>query len=182
MNKIYYAGQHLYFRAIEPADADTIIAWRNDPEQWRTLGEISPLNRIREIEFIEKLYKPGEDIVLGIALRKDDRFVGMCGLHAIQPIAHSATFGILIGETTDQGKGYGTEATQLMVRYGFEELNLNRIELCVFAKNKMGHNVYKRAGFKDEGLMREAYYRNGKYHDVLHMAVLKREWQEQTTP
>ncbi len=176
MNKIYYAGKRIYFRALEKSDADTIVAWRNDPKAWRTLGKMNPLNRTREEEYIDALYKPGGDTVLGVSLIEGDRFIGMCGLHRSDPIARSATFGILIGDEKDRGQGYGIEATELMVKYGFEELNLNRIELCVFADHAKGVHVYTQAGFVQEGVLREAYFRNGKYHDVIHMAILRREW------
>ncbi len=176
MNKVYYAGKHLYFRAIEIEDAPIIAAWRNDPESWRTLGQMNPLNRIREDEYISALYKPDGDIVLGINLFDGDRFIGMCGLHRIDAIAHSATFGILIGGEQDRGHGHGIEATRLMVQYGFEELNLNRIELCVFADHPKGFHVYTQAGFVKEGVMRDAYFRNGEYHDAIHMAILRKEW------
>jgi RimJ/RimL family protein N-acetyltransferase len=176
MNLTYYAGKHVYFRAIEKEDAAAIVAWRNDPESWRTLGKMNPLNRIREEEYIDALYKPGGDIVLGVSLFDGDRFIGMCGLHRIDAIARSANFGILIGGEQDRGHGFGIETTRLMVQYGFEELNLNRIELCVFGEHERGIHVYTQAGFVKEGVMREAYYRNGKYQDVIHMAVLRREW------
>ncbi len=180
MNKIYYAGDRLYFRPIDREDSDTLIAWRNDPDIWKTLAQINPLNRIREAEYIDSLYKPGGDALFCITLRDGDKAIGMVGLHAINAIARSATYGILIGDKKQQGQGYGIEATRLMVQYGFEELNLNRIELCVFAEHELGFHVYKQAGFIEEGRMREAYYRNGKYHDVIHMAILRREWLERS--
>lgn len=179
MNKSYYTGNRIYFRPIDRTDSEIIVAWRNDPDNWRTLGKINPLNCIREDEYIDALYKSGGDVVFCITLRDGDQDIGMVGLHAIKPIDRSATYGILIGDKTQQGQGYGIEATQLMVQYGFEELNLNRIALCVFAEHDLGIHVYRQAGFVEEGRMREAFFRGGKYHDVIHMAVLRREWAKQ---
>jgi RimJ/RimL family protein N-acetyltransferase len=147
--------------------------WVSDPAKWSTLGRFLPVNDVREREWIEKLYKDDRDIALGIAVKEGDRLIGVAGLHAISPVNRSATFGIIIGDREFQSKGYGTEATRLMLKYGFEELNLNRIELAVFADHERAVRCYQRAGFVIEGRARQAWFRNGRYHDDLRMAILR---------
>ena len=176
MSVRYYNGQRIYFRPIELTDCAKFVEWFNDPDNWRTLARSNPINQLREKEFIEGLYKSNTDVAFGIVLSVDDSFIGCCGLHGISPQARSASFGILIGEMRYQGLGFGGETISLALRYGFEELNLNRIELDVFAGNERGLRAYRRAGFVQEGRRRQAFYRNGRYHDVIHMAVLREDW------
>ena len=173
----YYEGDRIYFRPIEPSDDALLRAWVNDPANWSTLGRFLPVNELREREWIERLYKDDRDVVLGIAAKEGDRLIGVCGLHAVSVANRSAIFGITIGDRESQTKGLGTEATKLMVKYGFEELNLNRIELAVFADHERAVKCYQRAGFVIEGRARQGYYRSGRYHDELRMAMLREEYE-----
>jgi len=85
-------------------------------------------------------------------------------------------FGIHIGEEECRGKGYGTEATQLMLSYAFETLNLNRVELGVYDFNKQAIHVYEKAGFIREGIKRQDKFVNGRYADALIYGILASEY------
>jgi RimJ/RimL family protein N-acetyltransferase len=87
----------------------------------------------------------------------------------------TATYAILIGPP-HQGHGYGTEATRLVVRYGFAELGLHRIQLAVIGGNERALRTYRKAGFVEEGRSRESLYRDGAWHDEIRMSILDREW------
>ena len=93
-------------------------------------------------------------------------------------INRSAKLGIFIGEEKHRGKGIGKEAIQLILDYGFHYLNLNSIQLSVFAFNERAIACYKKCGFKEVGRLREAYYLNGKYYDKILMDILKSEFHE----
>ena len=85
-------------------------------------------------------------------------------------------FGIVIGDKESWDKGYGTEATTLLVRYAFETLNLNRVWLHVFEENARAVRAYEKAGFRREGLLRQDHYRDGRYHNTIVMGLLRDEW------
>lgn len=172
----YYEGERIYFRPLEPEDAPRLAAWMNDPANWKTLGRTDPISKLREREYIDALYKSSDRIVLGVATRKDDRLIGCCGLHDISMVNRSAEFGITIGDRRRQGMGFGTEASRLMLRYGFEQRNLNRITLTVMAGNERAIRAYRAAGFVLEGRQRQAFFRDGEYHDCLIFAALRDEW------
>jgi RimJ/RimL family protein N-acetyltransferase len=104
------------------------------------------------------------------------KFIGICGLHGLRDIYHSAELRILIFDKDAIGKGIGTEACRMLVEYGFNRLNLHRIWLGVNADNKLAVNCYKKVGFKQEGRQREAIFYHGKYADVIQMGVLRSEW------
>jgi RimJ/RimL family protein N-acetyltransferase len=177
----YYAGHRIHFRPLELEDAPRLATWLNDPENWRTLGRFGPVSRQREREYIEGLYKSADSVVFGIVLSETGELVGCCGLRGIDGPNRSAELGILIGDSAQRNKSFGTEATRLLVRYAFEELNLNRVSLQVFADNARGIAAYGRAGFVEEGRCRQAVYRSGRYHDVLQFAILRDEWAEAAT-
>jgi RimJ/RimL family protein N-acetyltransferase len=176
MSVVFYEGRSIYFRPIEPADEPQLRRWINDPRVWATLGHRPPMNECREREWIEGLGKSKTDYALGIVVRDADRLIGTIGLHSINPASRSAVMGIVIGEVEAQNRGHGTEAVRLIVRYGFMELNLNRIQLDVLAINERAMHVYRKAGFVVEGRMRQAVFHNGIYVDVLRMGILREEW------
>jgi RimJ/RimL family protein N-acetyltransferase len=176
MDIVYYEGERIYFRPLELEDEPTLRRWINHPQVWATLARCLPMNGVREREWIEKLYKDQDQIVVGIAAKAGDRLIGSCGLHNVDLVSRAAIFGIMIGDLEYQNSGFGTEATALMLRLGFEQLNLNRIALDVLATNARGIKVYERCGFVLEGRQRQRWFRAGRYVDSLHYAVLREDW------
>jgi RimJ/RimL family protein N-acetyltransferase len=104
------------------------------------------------------------------------KHIGNCGLHNIDWKNRVTEVGIMIGEKEYQGKGYGTEAMELLLKYGFETVNLNRIQLHVYDFNIRAIKSYTKIGFIEEGRMRQAQFKNGKYCDMILMSMLHEEW------
>ena len=102
--------------------------------------------------------------------------IGTAGLYSINWIARTAEFRIFLGNKEYWGKGIGTEVTRLVVRYGFERLNLHNIWLGVNVENRAAVRVYEKAGFTHEGRLRQCFYRNNRYYDVFRMSLLREEW------
>lgn len=100
------------------------------------------------------------------------------GFEQVDFISRSATLGIAIHDSGDQGKGYGTEAMILMLKVGFWHINLHRIELIVLDYNQRAKHVYEKVGFKEVGRKREAHYLEGCYYDFILMDILKVEFNE----
>ena len=176
MKNPFLIGERIYLRPLERDDAPIFVPWVNDQEITRNLILYRPMNRDQEEEFIARASKEQGGMVLGIALRKDDRLIGNTGFHALHLKDRHAGFGILIGDKTEWDRGYGTEATALMARYGFETLNLNRIWLHVYEHNSRGRRAYEKVGYQVEGTLRKHSYRDGRYWDVIVMGLLREEW------
>lgn len=174
---VFYEGRRIYFRPVELEDEPLLKRFINNPANWRFLRHGQPYNGVREREWIESLGKSKTDYVFGIALKQTDRLVGVTGLHGVDPVNRAALFGINVGDTAFQGRGYGREATELALRYGFEELNLNRIELSVYADNWRAIRMYQKVGFVQEGCARQARYSGGRYQDEYRFAMLRSEWE-----
>ncbi len=180
MHAPYLIGPKLYLRALDRADAPMLQCFMNHPEVNHSLISWRPFTAEMEGEWVERMGRSEQDVVLGISPLADDRLIGVCGLHAIDWRNRSATFGIVIGEPDQWGKGYGTEATRMLTRHGFERMNLHRIQLDVNESNERGRRAYEAVGYRREGVFRGAIFRDGGYADVHRMAILADDWKART--
>ena len=104
------------------------------------------------------------------------QLAGNAGLFHLERNNRSAEFGIFIGDKSRWDKGYGTEVLQVFLEHAFDTLNLNRVDLRVFATNARAIRSYEKAGLVPEGTMRQAVFRHGQYIDVHIMSILRSEW------
>ena len=116
------------------------------------------------------------DLTLGIFLLSDGSLIGYAGICTISATNKSGEYFIFIGDKNHWGKGIGAKVTREVIKYGFEKLNLHRIMLTVSEPNIGGVRAYEKAGFKMEGRLRQACYRDGAYHDKIIMSMLKGEF------
>jgi RimJ/RimL family protein N-acetyltransferase len=135
--------------------------------------------RPEEIErfFAARAHGP-DSLAMAIHVRDDDRLIGTCALSQLDADNGSALFHITIGEADCWGRGYGTETVALMLGHAFEKLGLHRIGLSVFAFNERAIRSYEKAGFREEGRLREAVWRDGRWWDEVQMGVIEREWRD----
>ena len=177
-------GEQIRFRAIENDDLPNFVKWLNDPEVRNGLSLIMPLSLAEEEKWFEELLKkPPYEKPLAIEIQPDPQldewiFVGNCGLFNIDWQNRFAEIGIHIGEKGYWNQGFGTKAMRLILKHGFDNLNLHRLWLRVFENNTGAIRSYEKAGFIPEGKFRQAQYLDGKYVDVMIMSVLKIEWQD----
>ncbi len=176
MQAPYLVGEKVYLRALDRTDAPRVQKFLNDPEVRPTIASWRPITLESEIEWLDRMGRSENDVQLGIAVKDSDELVGVCALHQIDWRERSASFGIVIGEPLEWGKGYGTEATRLVTEHGFDRLNLNRIWLHVYTGNDRGIRAYETVGYRREGVLRQGAFRGGRYVDVVVMAMLAEEW------
>lgn len=168
--------------ALGPRRRDLLpvyLRWINDFEVTRTLDiGLHPVTLEAQEAGYERLSKGAPDIVtFTVYERLTMRPVGNTTLRNIDHVHRTAEFGILLGEKDCWGKGYGTEATALMLDYGFTGLGLHNIMLHVFNFNEGGLRAYTRAGFRVVGHRREAHRLGGRAYDVIYMDCLATEFQ-----
>lgn len=174
----FVSGSRVCLRPLERADLnERYLEWLNDPDVTRYMETGTfPTTALDLERFHDDVTGSRNQVLLAVADRKSGQHIGNVKLGPIHWIHRSATFGIMIGDKKFWGKGIGLEATQLMVEYGFDRLNLRRIDLGVFAEHHSAIHCYEKVGFKLEGRMRESLFQNGKYFDRLWMAVLRSEY------
>lgn len=152
------------------------LQWLNDPEILQFLLIYRPLSLEQEEEWFKNAMKAENQIYFSIIEKEGERLIGNISI-SIEWKNRIGSLGIIIGEKSAWNKGYGTEAMKLLVNYGFEELNLNRMELEVFSSNPRAKRCYEKSGFKVEGCRRQAHYIKGRYIDLYILGILKSEWE-----
>jgi RimJ/RimL family protein N-acetyltransferase len=171
-------GERIYLRAPERADVPDFVRWFNDADVIRNLAMFAPMSQAAEEGWFERMSAAygATDYHFVICLLGDDRPIGTAGLHAVDRANGTADFGIAIGEKSEWGRGYGTDATRSICDFGFGELRLERIGLYVYAGNDRARRAYEKAGFTMEGTLRRAHFTRGEHLDVHVMSVLRDEW------
>jgi RimJ/RimL family protein N-acetyltransferase len=152
--------------------------WINDLGTMRTLGlPPHPMTSEKEQDWYDRQSKAEDDVPFTIYERESLRPIGNSGLHGVDHRNRTATFGILIGESECRGKGYGTEATSLMLDYAFTALGLHNVMLTVLEFNPAGIRAYKKAGFKEIARRRRCRMMGGKMWDEIYMDCLSSEFE-----
>lgn len=169
-------GDKIYLSPINIDDASIYVKWLSDPNISDKLHSTKRVfNELNEKEFLNKGLLNG-DYIFSIIKKSDDKVIGIVSLNDIDHIDRVATIGIFIGDSSDHGKGYGSDALRAILKYGFGVLNLYNIDLKVFDFNEQAINCYKKVGFKEYGRRHKAYYINNEYHDLISMEILKDEF------
>ncbi|MGE5595716.1 MAG: GNAT family N-acetyltransferase [Hyphomicrobiales bacterium] len=167
-------GELVRLRSPEPDDEPYYYRWINDPEVTEYLSVRYPMTHAQEREFAAGV-TTYDHAVFTVVTREDGRPIGNADLRQASPENRSAILGIMIGEREYRGRGYGTDTTRTICRFGFEMMNLHRIELGVFAENHRARHVYEGIGFREEAVLRQAYFRFGRYIDQVVMGLLEGE-------
>jgi len=170
-------GDRVVLRKHLPENLAAFQRWYSDPEVARLARYQDGPMRPDEIDRFFQLRALGrESLTMAIHERGSDRLIGSCAFSQLDGDNGSAMYHITIGEKDAWGRGYGTEATQLMLDHAFGALGLHRIGLTVFEFNERATRAYRRCGFVVEGRARESIWRDGRWWDELAMSVLASEW------
>jgi RimJ/RimL family protein N-acetyltransferase len=170
-------GDRVVLRKHVPENLAAFQRWYSDPEVARLARYQDGPMRPDEIDRFFQLRALGhESLTMAIHERGSDRLIGSCAFSQLDGDNGSAMYHITIGEKDAWGRGYGTEATQLMLDHAFGTLGLHRIGLTVFEFNERATRAYRRCGFVVEGRARESIWRDGRWWDELAMSVLASEW------
>lgn len=168
----------IYLRPLELNDHNRTWKWRNDTDITEQLaGSVFPVSPEREKEWMEEVVLSDRNqIRFGIVLEENDELIGMVNLTHIDWINRNAEFSILIGEKKQWGKGYGKKAMTEILKFGFNERNLERIYLYVNIDHTPAISLYENLGFQKEGTLRKHHFRKGQYRDVFLYSILKEEY------
>lgn len=168
-------GEKTRLRRIEREDIPTFVRWFSDPEVRSFLLVNSPISHAQEEKWFERKLEDDDSELFAIETL-DGNHIGNIELMDFQRIHRRAELGVVIGEKEYWGQGYGSDAIHALLRFGFEELNLHRIQLRVYEDNERGIRAYRKCGFQLEGRLRDAIYRQGRYYDLLMMGILAHEF------
>jgi RimJ/RimL family protein N-acetyltransferase len=173
-------GDRVVLKRHVSGNLAAFMRWYADPEVSRlTRYQDGPMARPEIERFFQARVLGSDSLAMAIHERATDRLLGTCAFSQLDGENGSALFHITIGEKDAWGKGFGSEATRLMVEHAFERLRLHRIGLSVFAFNERAIRSYRRAGFVIEGHAREAIRRDGRWWDEVEMSILDSDWRAQ---
>ncbi|WNB90884.1 GNAT family protein [Bacillus sp. NEB1478] len=172
-------AEHIYLRFLSKEDTESMLQLQLEnrdffeqfaperDEEYYTLEE-----QQKRLETFKESAKKDNDYYFGLFLNESDELIGTINLFAImRGSIQSAYVGYFL-DKKHNGKGYMTEAVQLIVAYAFEELKLHRVEAGVMPHNLGSIRVLEKAGFEREGLNRKNVKINGKWEDHVHLAIV----------
>lgn len=142
-------GEQIYLRTLEPSDADIILKWENNSDNWRVSNTLVPFSR----KLIEDYVNSAQDIYsikqlrFIICLVENDKEIGAIDLFDFDPYHLKVGLGILIAELEDRRNGYAKEAVLLIKEYCFNHLNLHQVYCNILSKNKASIDLFEKSGF-----------------------------------
>lgn len=175
---IFLEGERVQLRPLTPNDLNPVyLQWLNDEEVSRYNSHATFPNTKEKMEaYYHSLQDNNRNVVLAIIDKATCRHIGNVALQQINWISKNAEFAILLGDKEFWGKGIGEEAAILIVDYGFKRLNLHRVYCGTLQGNEGMKKLAKKLCMKEEGLRREAIFKNGNYLDIIEFGVLKDEF------
>lgn len=169
-------GNKVYLRPYRESDLELVEFGKNNADVRETLFLFAPVTA-EQVKAEMNAWSNSKEIMLfTICSRENDEPVGQTAFVRIDYVSRAAVFYLAIYDPKFWSKGFGGEATRLMVEYGFEILNLNRIHLHVCAENPNAIEAYKKVGFQIEGTLRQAMYHYNRYIDFYVMGALREDY------
>ncbi|MBE5802362.1 MAG: GNAT family N-acetyltransferase [Clostridiales bacterium] len=174
-------GERIMLREYQAEDIGPIRGWVNDVETTRYLAtRFWPAQTMVDSqEFLSRMLQSSHNACnFVIADKEDGRYIGQLDLFRLDWRLRLGEIGMVIGSKEDRGRGYGTEALELLQRFAFLTLGLERLELEVHMENQQALRCYEKAGFTLEGVKRHAFYNDGHFSDLGMMSVIREDWEK----
>jgi UDP-4-amino-4,6-dideoxy-N-acetyl-beta-L-altrosamine N-acetyltransferase len=170
-------GKKTVLTAVKRDSLEQLMNWRNEPELRKYFREYREINEHMQQSWYEnRVLKDPNQVNFEIREKEGNELIGHCGLYYIDWVSRHAEFGIYVGDQNYRNGGYGSDSLRTLIKYGFQDLNLNKIWCEVYANNN-ALGVYERLGFVLEGVQRQHYFNEGKYWDSRILSLLKTEWE-----
>lgn len=168
-----YDGERVSLRAVEPDDLDRYLTWVNDPEVTRWLSLRYPIGREGERQILERMTRANgyEHAAFAVDDRVTGEHLGTVSLFGVRPESRVAELGIFLGAKDRWGEGIGYDALVTLLRFGFWEMNLRRVELSVLDGNVRAKALYERVGFEVVGRRPGHWYMHGAPVDDFVMSI-----------
>ena len=168
-------GKKLILREQRDEDAPFFAYWFNQPQIMFQCGFEKPTDE-EEVRRIINVIHRSEDSVWFTITDPEGSVIGETGLLRMFPAWHQTDLTIIIPDPEMQHKGYGSEAIRIMLDMAFREYEMHRVSIGVVGSNTNALEFYRKIGFKQEGILEEAYYYNDEYSDFIMMRILSQEW------
>lgn len=171
-------GRKLKIKAIRERDLDELFVLLSDLE---SKGEFLPIEIQSEVKFKKEFGENGfitERLSKYVLVSENEKIIGLVWAFPSVPYFDAVEIGYQIFDKKHRGKGYATEAVELLVNYLFESSQVNRIEIRMAVGNQASEKIAQKNGFIHEGTSRQAAYSGGKHHDMHLYSKLRSEWRK----
>jgi len=169
-------GKKVSLGPLRDTDSHTLFGWINERELVVNSSNYRPIHRQSHDDWFSRIQRNESVRIFAIRENSENDLIGSCQLHSIDLLNSGAELQIRIGRDSDRGKGYGSEAVDLLLRHAFLDLGLHRVYLEVYESNQAAIRSYEKVGFRTEGVMQDANFVDGKYRNIVLMAILQNEW------
>ena len=177
---MYLKGERIKLRAVEESDAEYLWLLKNDMDTnyFSSMDASMPASLAAVKDRIDKSKaKRGFDEGFDFAIEDENgKFIGIIGGEFVDMKNRKLMLGISLSAVENRDKGYGSEAIMLFLEFAFKELNMNKVWLGTFSFNPRGIRCYEKCGFVKEAVSRKRVFRDGEYHDEIHMGILRDEY------
>jgi [ribosomal protein S5]-alanine N-acetyltransferase len=154
------------------------LQWLNDPEVCaQNRHQRFPYTQEQAARYLQSM-NSNRDVVLAVCLRDTDRHIGNIAIQAVDWVVRQGELALLFGERDCWGRGYATEAAQMLGAHAFLKLNLQRLYCATTQDNTAMQKVAAKMGFTLEGRRRRAAFAYGSYVDVMEFGLLREEWEQ----
>lgn len=168
-------GKTINLRAIEPADIDILYKWENDTSIWYLSNTIEPFSKFILEQYIlssnQDIYSK-KQLRLMIDINESKKTIGSIDLFDFDPKNKRAGIGILINKN-ERGKGYASEALELLINYSFHTLDLHQLYCNISADNNVSLKLFHNFGFEIIGLKKQWNFINDKWMDEYMLQLIK---------
>lgn len=174
-----YTGELVRLREYREEDIPLAKEYVNKAEirQYTAIDVPFLYTLYNETKWFEKISPHnGGEYNFAIETLKEQKYIGGCSVAHMDYKNSVVTVGIMIGDTDYLSKGYGADALKVLIKFIFEEMNINKIKLHVYDFNLRAQRCYEKVGFKKECVLKEELFRKGKYHDIIQMSIFKRDY------
>ena len=149
------------------------LSWMNDPEVTNFLESRFQKHTIETLgDYVDQFLNDKNNILLGIFLFQDNQHIGNIKLGPINPFHYSSEVGILIGNKECWGKGYASEAIEMLVNHAFSKLGLHKLTAGCYSNNPGSEKAFLKAGFTREGTRKQQYCSDGTFVDHIMMGII----------
>jgi RimJ/RimL family protein N-acetyltransferase len=171
-------GASVILRELTTADLPVLRSFVNDPEVMRASSVYAPVSDVQQEAWFKSAVASHNAMWFGIEDTRAEaaRLVGTCCLVDIDWVGRVAELRIRLGDKDVWNGGLGTDACSVLLNFGFDDLNLERVGLRLWGRNTRAQRVYEKLGFVVEGRLRSAGFINGQRDDVIWMGLLREEW------
>lgn len=171
-------SQDLHLIPIENRHLDSTRHWANSADIQNFMLRTLPVYDENQTKWYADLVENKTKIVFAIETRQENKHIGNTGFYHIDYLHRRAEFWILIGSKSYRHKGFGVQVTSLLVNFAFNNLNLNKVYVHVTEENNAAINLYSKCNFTQEGFLRDHYFINGEYKNIVIMSLLKIDFYE----